>query len=92
MGFFLFYLDLELFAKTKKDLVSTHSFFTLLLINQDLDKIKKNPAHTFVDITKQKTRAKFQQKYYNLWQLELVKIFNLSDKKPGFYGNNRGVP
>ena len=52
MGFFLFYLDLELFAKTKKDLVSTHSFFTLLLINQDLDKIKKNPAHTFVDITK----------------------------------------
>ena len=25
-GIFLFYLDLELFAKIKKDLVSTHSF------------------------------------------------------------------
>ena len=46
-----FYLDLELFAKIKKDLVSTHSFFTLLLITQDLNKIK-NPTHPFVDITK----------------------------------------
>ena len=27
---FLFHLDLELFAKIKKDLVSTHSLFTLL--------------------------------------------------------------
>ena len=52
MEYFLFYLDLELFAKIKKDLVSTHSFFTLLLLTQDLNKIKKNPAHAFVDITK----------------------------------------
>ena len=36
---FLFYLDLELFAKIKKDLVSTHSFFTLLLLTQVLKKI-----------------------------------------------------
>ena len=43
-GIFSFYLDLELFAKIKKDLVSTHSFFTLLLITQDLNKIKK--SHT----------------------------------------------
>ena len=41
---FLFCLDLELFAKIKKDLVSTHSFFTFLLITQDLNKIKK--SHT----------------------------------------------
>ena len=34
------------------DLVYTHSFFTLLLITQYLNKIKKNPAHDFVDITK----------------------------------------
>ena len=50
-GIFLFYLDLEFFAKIKKDLVSTHSFFTLLLLTQDLKKLK-NPAHPFVDITK----------------------------------------
>ena len=47
VGFFLFCLDLELFAKIKKDLVSTYSFFTLLLITQDLNKIKKIP-HTLV--------------------------------------------
>ena len=44
VGFFSFYLDLELFAKIKKDLVSTHSLFILLLITQDLNKIKK--SHT----------------------------------------------
>ena len=32
--FLKFYLDLELFAEIKKDLVSTH-FFALLLITQD---------------------------------------------------------
>ena len=52
VGFFLFCLDHELFAKIKKGLVSTHSLFKLILITQNLSKIKKNPAHTFVDITK----------------------------------------
>ena len=42
---------IQRFAKIKKDLVSAHSFFTLLLITQDLNKIK-NPTHPFVDITK----------------------------------------
>ena len=37
-GVFLI-LDLELFANILKDLVSAHSFFTLLLIIQDLNKI-----------------------------------------------------
>ena len=40
VGICWFYLDLNLFAKIKKDLVSTHSLFTLLLITQDLNKIK----------------------------------------------------
>ena len=51
VGYFLFYLDLELFARIKKDLVCTYLFLTLLLITQDLNKIK-NPIHPFVDITK----------------------------------------
>ena len=46
-GIVLFYLDLKLFAKIKKDLASTRSFFTLLLITQDLNKIKKIP-HTLL--------------------------------------------
>ena len=64
VGFFLFHLDLELFAKIKKDLVSTQSFFTLLIITQDLNKIK-NPTQPFVDITKYKMCANFQQKTLN---------------------------
>ena len=51
-GLFLFYLDPELFAKSWKDLVSTHSIFTFLLITQDLEKIKKNREHSFVDLIK----------------------------------------
>ena len=43
-GIFLFYLDLELFSKIKKELVSAHLFFILLLTTQDLNKIKK--SHT----------------------------------------------
>ena len=41
-GIFLSYLDLELLTKIKKDLVFAHSFFTLLLITQDLNKRKKS--------------------------------------------------
>ena len=40
-GIVLFCLDLELFAKIKKDLGSTNPLFTFLLITQDLNKIKK---------------------------------------------------
>ena len=39
---------LTIFAKIKKELVSTHSFFTLLLITQDLNKIKKIPRTAFL--------------------------------------------
>ena len=86
VGFFLFYLDLELFAKIKKDLVSTHSFFTLLLITQDLNKIKKNLAHPFVDITKQNTFAKFQQKtkLYGSWSSSKFSIFQTKNLVSGF--------
>ena len=45
--FFQFCLDLELFAKTNKDLVSKCSFFTFLLTTQDLNKIKKIPSTLF---------------------------------------------
>ena len=41
--FFKFCLEVELFAKTKKDLISTHSQKPGLSITQDLNKIKKIP-------------------------------------------------
>ena len=42
-GLILFCLDLDVFAKIKKDLVSAHSLKPFLLITQDLNKIKKIP-------------------------------------------------
>ena len=47
-GIFLFCLDLELFTKIKKDLVSTRSFIN----NSRSKQNKKDPAHHFVEITK----------------------------------------
>ena len=90
MGF-LFCLDLELFTKIKKGLVSTHSFFTLLLITRNLNKIKKNTAHPFVDITKQKTCAKFQRKILN-YMVVGHQYFQFFRQKTWFPGNNRGLP
>ena len=43
LDFFKFYLDVELFAKIKNDLVSTYPIFTFVLIIQDLSKIKEIP-------------------------------------------------
>ena len=91
VGFFLFYLDLELLAKIKKDLVSTHSFFTLLLITQDLNKIKKNPTHPFVDITKKKTCVKFQQKILNFMVVGARQSFQFFRQKIWLLGNNRSL-
>ena len=85
---FLFCLDLELFAK---DLVSTHSFFTLLLISQDLNKIKKIPHH-FVDTTKYKTSAKFQQKILNSVVVGALQSFQFIRQNTWFLRNNRGLP
>ena len=42
-GFFLFCLDLELFAKIENGLVSTQSQKRAFLITQDLNEIKKIP-------------------------------------------------
>ena len=60
--FFLFCLDLKLFAKIKKNLVPTHLFFTFLLINQDLNKIRQSWT---AFCRHYKTCTKFQQKKLN---------------------------
>ena len=92
VGVFLFCLDLELFAKIEKDLVSTYSVFTPLLITHDLNKILKNLTHPFVDITKEKTCAKFQQKILNSMVVGARQNFELFRQKNWFLGNNRGLP
>ena len=64
-GFILFCLDLELPAKIKKDLVSTHSLKPFLLITQDLNKIKAIPNSLLKALLSKKYGGKFQQKILN---------------------------
>ena len=61
--FLKFYLDLKLFAKIKKDLFSTHSFLTPLLITQDLNKIKKIPLTLLETLISRKRVRNFNKKY-----------------------------
>ena len=65
-------------CKNKKDLVSKHSQKPGLSITQDLSKISKNLKHHFVDIGKQETCIKFQQKFCGSWSSSKFSIF--SDK------------
>ena len=60
-GIFLFYLDLELLAKIEKDL-SSNSYFTLLLITQDLNKIKKIPYILLYTLLSRKRVQNFSKK------------------------------
>ena len=83
-NFFNFIQILSYFQKIKKTWFLPTRFCTFIN-NSKSKQNKENATHSFVDITKQKTCVKFQQKKKkNLWQLELVKAFNFSDKKPGF--------
>ena len=99
-GFFLFYLDLELFAKIKKDLVFTHSFFTfslithsfftLSLITQDLNKIKKTHTpfcrHYYVENV-----CKVSAKILKSMVVGGRQSFQFFRQKTWFLGNNRGL-
>ena len=75
-----FCLDLELFAKIKKTWIlhTPHSFFTFLLITQDLNKILKNPANPFVDIIKVENVYKILAeniRLYSSWSSSKFSIF-----------------
>ena len=79
-------------CKHLKDLVSTRSLFTFLLITQDLNKNQKNPEHPFVDIVKQKKCAKFQQTILNSMVVGARQSFQFFRQKSWFLGNNRPLP
>ena len=77
-GFFLFYLDLELFAKIKKDLFRTHSQKPSLSISQDLD----------LDISEQEPCPKSQQKILNSMVVGARESFQFFRQITRFLGNN----
>ena len=68
VGFFLFCLELELFTKTKKDLVSAQTRF---INNSRFKQNKKNPTHPFVDIGKDGNMCKISAKNINSMVVEI---------------------
>ena len=87
-----FYLNLELFAKIKKDLVTTHSFFTLLLITQDINEIKKIPPTLLQKLLSRKRVQNFSKNLLNSMVLGACQSFQFFKQKTWFLGNNRGLP
>ena len=61
-GFFLFCLDLELFAKIKWTWF-LHTHFQIFIINSRSKQNKKYPEQTFVDIKSRKGVQNFNKKY-----------------------------
>ena len=60
-------------------------------ITQDLNKITKNPKHPFVDIGKQETCGKFQQKILNSMVVGVRQNFQLFAEKSWFLENSRAL-
>ena len=92
LGRFKFCLDLQLFAKITKYLVSTHSFFTFLRLHfLDFNKIKKITKRLFLDIVKWETRAKFEQNILNFMIIGACQSFKFFRQKAWFLGNKRAL-
>ena len=90
--FLKFCLNLQLVTKIKKDLVCTHSFFTLSLKAQDLNKIKKNPAHTLLKTLLSRKRVRnFSKKKLNSVVVGARQNFQFFRQNAWFPGNNRGL-
>ena len=89
-GVFLFCLDLELFPKIKKDLLSTHSWKWGFSITQDLNKIRKDLDDPFVDIVKYKT-CKISTKNIKLYTVAVGdrQSFQFLKEIISFLRNNR---
>ena len=92
VGFFKFCLELELFAKIKKDLVSTQSQKPGLSITQDLNKIEKIPHTLLLTLVKTETCAKFQPKILNCTVVGARQSFQFFRQITLFLGNKRALP
>ena len=88
---FFHFVELEFFAKIKKDLISTHSQKPGLSITQDLKEIK-NPTHPFVYIGKMEMCTKFQQKILNCTLVGARQNFQFFRQTTWFLKNKRTLP
>ena len=86
--FFKFCLELELFATIKNLVLHTHR--NQVYNNSRSKQNKKNSTHPFVDITNEKTCARFQQKILNSVVVQARQSFQFFRQKTWSLGNNRG--
>ena len=70
-------------------LLTETSLFTFSLITRDLNKIKKNPDHAFVDIIKKETSEKYQQKILNFMVVAARQSFRFFRQITWFLRNSR---
>ena len=88
LRFFQFHFDLELLVKVKTIWFLHTRFFTFSLIIQDLNRIKKNPEHSFGEIVKQETCAKFQPKVLKSVLTGARQSLQFSRQATWFLGND----
>ena len=89
--FFILFRSWIIYKSLKRSGFYTLVFYTF--INNSRSKQNQtNPTHAFVDITKQKTCAKFQQKILNMEVGGASQSFQFFRQKTCFLGNNKGLP
>ena len=89
--FFLFCLDLELFAKIKKRPGFYRVVFYIFVDNSRSKQNKKDPEHAFVDIVKQERCAKFQQNILHFVAVGACQKFRFFRQIAWFLGDNRAL-
>ena len=91
VGFLKFCLELELFAKIKKYLVSTHSQKPGLSITQDLNKTLKI-SHTLLQTFVRRKRVQnFSKKIIDFTVVGARQSFQVFRKITWFLGNTRAM-
>ena len=92
-NFFNFIQILSYFQKIKKTWF-LHTRFCTFINNSKSKQNKENATHSFVDITKQKTCVKFQQKKKKKKSMVVGarQSFQFFRQKTWCRGNNRGLP
>ena len=88
-GIVLFRLDLELFVKTKKHLVSRYSRKPGSSITQDLNKIEKIPNTLLQTLVSRKGGQNFSKKILNSMVVGAHQSFQFSRQITWFLGNNK---
>ena len=89
VGFFLFYLELELFVQIKKRSVFCTLTKTKFINNSRSKQNKKNSEDPFVDIGKTETRAKIQQKIFGNMEVRTRQGFQFFKQITWFLGHKR---